>query len=638
MNDLTYIIIGLAIILVIALIFLSKKKKPDAGRSSNLRSTERLEQQTSKSAAVPARQENLMIAQSFIDQQRYDDAIGVLKQGLITNPHNKDLSLKLLNIYAIRNNFDEFTSLYESIQQQGNADTLAEADKIKELIDAEQASMVTTESSAHSSHSQQSAVGDADYQEDALEFTLSDEPTVSSSESQDDSEIFELEEITAEDTAAPSSSTDSLSTDSNEFNIADFDVDGIEDLQTTETLEASQTSIDSEATTDTNALSFEEIENQLLADDPATASSTAAELSDADDFEFQIDDLADDSAPVTGFETDINSDTGVDTTTEANTSLDIETNDYQASDESAFTLDLEGSVAPVTADNTEHTSDLELDTAFSSETAELAFVELAEESPAADLSADLETDTFTDSAPTTEANTIELDDFELASNELSFDDSLVTASQEYEQDLPSGSVDTAQNEVSADASLSDALASDNTLDDSHDDNVFAEHSLEADTLETNNLEADDLETDSFQVDNLETSTPSDELSSSNVLGANVEDTISQLDALSFSTDDFSLSDDSASVETSATAPDSPASDLSNVADETMPVTALDDSQFEEDFEFVNELDASQVTLDLASQYLELGEYESAKRLLNEVVAQGNAEQQAEAQSLLAKTV
>lgn len=628
MNDLTYIIIGLAIILVIALIFLSKKKKPDAGRSSNLRSTERLEQQTNKSAAVPARQENLMIAQSFIDQQRYDDAIGVLKQGLITNPHNKDLSLKLLNIYAIRNNFDEFTSLYESIQQQGNADTLAEADKIKELIDAEQASMVTTESSAHSSHSQQSAIGDADYQEDALEFTLSDEPTVSSSESQDDSEIFELEEITAEDTAAPSSSTDSLSTDSNEFNIADFDVDGIEDLQTTETLEASQTSIDSEATTDTNALSFEEIENQLLTDDPATASSTAAELSEADDFEFQIDDLADDSAPVTGFETDINSDTGVDTTTEANTSLDIETNDYQASDESAFTLDLEDSVAPVTADNTEHTSDLELDTAFPSETAELASVELAEESPAADLSADLETDTFTDSAPTTEANTIELDDFELANNELSFDDSLVTASQEDEQDLPSGSVDTAQNEVSADASLSDALASDNTLDDSHDDNVFAEHSLEA----------DDLETDSFQVDNLETSTPSDELSSSNVLGANVEDTISQLDALSFSTDDFSLSDDSASVETSATAPDLPASDLSNVADETMPVTALDDSQFEEDFEFVNELDASQVTLDLASQYLELGEYESAKRLLNEVVAQGNAEQQAEAQSLLAKTV
>ena len=171
MNDLTYIIIGLAIILVIALIFMSKKKKPDAGRSSKLRSSERLEQQTNKSAAVPARQENLMIAQSFIDQQRYDDAIGVLKQGLITNPHNKDLSLKLLNIYAIRNNFDEFTNLYESIQQQGNADTLAEADKIKELIDAEQASMVATESTAHSSQSQQSAIGGADYQEDALEFT-----------------------------------------------------------------------------------------------------------------------------------------------------------------------------------------------------------------------------------------------------------------------------------------------------------------------------------------------------------------------------------------------------------------------------------------------------------------------------------
>ena len=44
-----------------------------------------------------------------------------------------------------------------------------------------------------------------------------------------------------------------------------------------------------------------------------------------------------------------------------------------------------------------------------------------------------------------------------------------------------------------------------------------------------------------------------------------------------------------------------------------------------------------MTLDLAAQYLQLGEYDSAKRLLNEVMAQGNSEQQSQAQTLLERT-
>ena len=60
-------------------------------------------------------------------------------------------------------------------------------------------------------------------------------------------------------------------------------------------------------------------------------------------------------------------------------------------------------------------------------------------------------------------------------------------------------------------------------------------------------------------------------------------------------------------------------------------------QFAADFEFVDALDSQQITLDLAEQYLQLGEYDSANRLLNEVVAQGNPEQQQQAQALLARS-
>ena len=61
------------------------------------------------------------------------------------------------------------------------------------------------------------------------------------------------------------------------------------------------------------------------------------------------------------------------------------------------------------------------------------------------------------------------------------------------------------------------------------------------------------------------------------------------------------------------------------------------SRFSADFDFVKSLDSNQVTLDLASQYIKLGEYDSAKRLLNEVMHQGNNEQQNKAKALLERT-
>lgn len=76
----------------------------------------------------------------------------------------------------------------------------------------------------------------------------------------------------------------------------------------------------------------------------------------------------------------------------------------------------------------------------------------------------------------------------------------------------------------------------------------------------------------------------------------------------------------------------------NAEPDTSAETAEDFSaRFAEDFDFVKSLDSNQVTLDLASQYLQLGEYDSAKRLLNEVIAQGNSEQQSQAKDLLERT-
>ena len=85
---------------------------------------------------------------------------------------------------------------------------------------------------------------------------------------------------------------------------------------------------------------------------------------------------------------------------------------------------------------------------------------------------------------------------------------------------------------------------------------------------------------------------------------------------------------------STVAPAEPETDISHEAVESAEDFS---SRFAADFDFVKSLDSNQVTLDLANQYLQLGEYDSAKRLLNEVIAQGNSEQKQQAQLLLERT-
>ena len=113
-------------------------------------------------------------------------------------------------------------------------------------------------------------------------------------------------------------------------------------------------------------------------------------------------------------------------------------------------------------------------------------------------------------------------------------------------------------------------------------------------------------------------------------------------------DDNTLIDDSFDFDSLASAPTATtpvdvASEIENnvpsefTADTEVEATEDFSSRFAADFDFVKTLDSNQVTLDLASQYVQLGEYDSAKRLLTEVINQGNSEQQSQAQALLDRT-
>ncbi len=75
----------------------------------------------------------------------------------------------------------------------------------------------------------------------------------------------------------------------------------------------------------------------------------------------------------------------------------------------------------------------------------------------------------------------------------------------------------------------------------------------------------------------------------------------------------------------------------SVETDNMPTaTSAPASKLADDLSFVGASDGAQVTLDLAARYLNLGEHDSARRLLEEVMQSGNVTQQKTASDLLAR--
>jgi pilus assembly protein FimV len=131
-----------------------------------------------------------------------------------------------------------------------------------------------------------------------------------------------------------------------------------------------------------------------------------------------------------------------------------------------------------------------------------------------------------------------------------------------------------------------------------------------------------------------------------IVKSNVVDSTLELASLTLELDGLNGAQPKASslrpkIKTLATTTSAPTDFIDFELDNNTPlsndytVAAVDD--FITDFDFIDILDPYQVSLDLASQYLPLGEYDRAKRLLAEVIAQGNSTQQQQAQDLLTRS-
>ena len=534
MDNMLYIIAGLVLILIVAVLVMRKNKvqKPSGQPTIKAGGTESLSTQAASKGA-PAQVGNsnekkfdhIEIAQRFMDQQRYDKAIETLNRGLIEKPHDSELSLKLLAVYATIDQSDNFNKVYDSIKAHNDAKSIAQADELKALLTEEQNQIAQRALPADDSEDAGFESIDFDLPADKVERNTSTLDSAAAQPVEYENDLLN----TTDENSTVSNNFDNLDSFDNFDNIDqafDLSLDDLED----------NTSVTPVTTPD-------------IADEEILANSKTATDTDNNDFDF----------------------------------------DFELSEQSDISI--ESPVTPVSNDNSNE-------------------ITLDEEDFVLDL-VDLEVDA--------------------GENNVSVDDQITTDAIQTDEDsliLSLDSIDTS-NETENKAAIEDSFDDFNIEAD-----VFDSHSFENNNVENNNVENNNVEDSSFEeVNVVENKSDASSMSPTTVM---FDD-----DTLIDDNFDFHTLSDSPTATTPVEVDHDVGSIDYNDTDltaETKVETAEDfSSRFAADFDFVKTLDSNQVTLDLAGQYVQLGEYDSAKRLLNEVLVQGNNEQQQQAQSLLERT-
>ena len=635
MNSMLYIIAALIIILIVVVLVLIRKKAQQPSESPQLQNEAKAKDTTPKpvdmAKSTPAASadsnatkfDSLTVAQRFMDQQRYDKAIETLERGLIAKPNDSKILLKLLNIYAITDEEAEFNNTFALITAHADSETIQQAKNLKGLVDEEfeqeQAIMAPTDTDE----------SDADYA--SLDFDL---PIASTQTAQPTTEaVEELAPIATPSASEPVnvSTTPSISED-DAFDLLLDDLEEVSPVtQAPDTLPT--------ATANDMPVLDSVIEAPVT---PAETNTYAADNID-DDFSFNFDDLSEDASAV-----DIMTDSAI----EAPTEFDLS--------EDAFVLDFEDLSADtaLSMDESAKDSDTNTNTDISSLSADehdlTITAPVAQESLEDDFALFLDDAAFgaideptTASPSTTEApidSSLEHDflertllDTEAVDNDIPQSDSLQT------KDLATEAVETAVLGSSVEDTIAqlDALTLNNYVDnnvDSNVDNNIDSNAPIIDAQPEDNVAANLTEMPVSETVDLIDSEP---VLSKPVLEDN-DSTLTFDDDTEFEDLGFSFDTEApvaAPVSTVDTLDETIQSDVQTgdiQPSDTVPVTSIS-PQFSADFDFIKTLDSQQVTLDLAEQYLQLGEYGSAKRLLNEVMTQGTSAQQQQAKALLART-
>ncbi|MBA6245397.1 MULTISPECIES: FimV/HubP family polar landmark protein [Psychrobacter] len=552
MDNMLYIIAGLALILLVAALFLRKNKAQKSSSPSPINARKDTptpspkvdyDTPTHTNVSNSHKFDHITIAQRFMDQQRYDKAIETIKRGLSEKPHNSALSLKLLSIYATINQPEDFNNIYESIRNHNDSQTIAQADEIRNL------SFDELEPAAAQTLATDNAKDDFDAIDFDLPISQNDSTNTvdhqSIEESNNDTAINEpIDSLELSDKVDNVSSITENPNDSFDLTLSDLENDFAAPNMTSET----------------PVIPLDNVDNDVL-ESSANDNVSNNEDNDLSDFEFDFDSFDD-------------------TSNESSIDTNLSHNDNEkAALEEDFILDFDDLAANADKDNV-----VTNDVSTNSEQHSVDALQNGEDDFALSLG---NLDTLDD------IDTVSNDDLSTTENDSGFDNFI----------------------------LENTDCGNNTS--------------ESITLEEDNFANINLEEPLFN-DNIEVNDVSD-VEESNV----VPDEPLVFDDSKLIDDNFDIDDTNSLFDfPSDTDPVSTAAPVE--AESPVPTQDTESaeefsSRFAADFDFVKSLDSNQVTLDLAGQYLQLGEYDSAKRLLNEVIAQGNSEQKQQAQLLLERT-
>lgn len=515
-------------------------------------------------------QHELQAAEQLIQTQDYEGAITTLRRALKNHPSHSGLNFTLLNSYALAKDYQHFNTFYSEVLALNDADLTTQANNLKTLVDEEQSINARSTVMPHTAEAVES---------DGLDFDLpgfkqhSDKPAINST--------LQVAMPSVTEVTQPATPVDGVS--SNADNELDFDF--AFDAPETKIAPVAPVPPATEPTTETTAaqsqsdeLTFDDFDFDLPSKQPATAETVPAPA-----LESTTEIFAPIDEPVaTTLASNVNhealSDSGFD--------FDFSLPESQSTPTATAVEPMATTSAAPSADNIADEFDFDFDL-----NAEPAVTPTNDVTTEADLSFDA-SDTkasnnlFSDAAtsvPVASDEATDIASFDL-DDELLRQAEAATLAPPATPSVAEPVVDLAEvkapREVKAPSQSDTLLISDDMFDFALDDDTTKAQDATSNVLVTEPTPSDYLIDLSFddadtQATNQTTTTPT------------------------------------ASLETTS------------VADNASPTTAPVVEDLSAILDVIKDIDTDTLNVDLAEQYVNLGEYDSAKRLLDEIKDSNN---------------
>lgn len=517
-------------------------------------------------------QHELQAAEQLIQTQDYEGAITTLRRALKNHPSHSGLNFTLLNSYALVRDYQHFNSFYLEVLAVNDADLTTQANNLKMLVDEEQSITARSAAMTHTAEAVDS---------DGLDFDLPGFNNQDNNQDSDKPAINSTSQVAMPSvTEAAQPATLANGANSNADNELDFDFA----LDVPETKIAPVTPVppETEPTTETtaaqsqsNELTFDDFDFDLPSNEPATAETVPAP---APALESTTEIFAPIDEPVA---TTLASNVNHETISDSDFDFDFSLPDTPSTTATIAVEPMTTTSAAPSADNIADEFDFDFDL-----NAEPAVTPTHDATTEADLSFDA-SDTKASSNLTSDAAT----SVPVASDEVTdsasfdLDDELLRQAEAATLAMPATPsvaepvADLA--EVSAPIEVSAPSQSDSLL---ISDDMF-DFALDDDTTKAQDPTLNVLVTEP---------TPSDDL--------------------------IDLSFDDAATQTTNQTTTTPTASLetTSVADNASPTTAPVVEDLSAILDVIKDIDTDTLNVDLAEQYVNLGEYDSAKRLLDEI--------------------